>query len=196
MVEEGFDVNFVNTSNFQAVPLFIEDGSCGAVTSFLHIPHADVEKLQDLQIPDNHTVKQKMNWLCASYRGKIYMYDNPNDDWETASVIRWGSIALGGNLVMVEDIVKMVAKPPDGRRREMQMARLVAFRKTDWGKTWQTHPHLIHRAYCAYKNNQFGDSPSGIVYTPLYSPLDWDFAGTYQPKAWYIPLEWLDKQVS
>src|SRR5215813_3558269 len=35
MVEQGFDVNFVNTSNFQAVPLFIEDGSCGGVTSFL-----------------------------------------------------------------------------------------------------------------------------------------------------------------
>ena len=124
------------------------------------------------------------------------MYDNKTDDWESSPSIRWGSIALGGNLVMVEEIVDMVAKPPDGNRREMKMAKLVSFRKTDWGKTWQTHPHLVHRAYCAYKNNQFGDSPKGIVYSPFFSPLDWDFGGTLQPQAWYIPLEWLEKQTA
>ena len=122
------------------------------------------------------------------------MYENEHDSWESSPVIRWGTIALGGNLIMVEDIVKMVAGTPDGIRREMQMARLVSFRKTDWGKTWETHPHLVHRAYCAYKDNQFGDSPKGIVYTPFFSPLDWDFVGIQHPKAWYLPLEWLEKQ--
>ena len=196
MVAQGFDVNFVKTSNFQAVPLFIEDGSCGGVTSFLHIPRADVEKLKGLQISDDpdNTVQQKMHWLCGSYRGKIYMYDEPNDDWEISPFIRWGSIALGGNLVMVDKLVDMVVKPPDNKKRSMTMARLVCFRNTDWGKTWHTHPHLVHRAYCAYHSNHFGDTPHGIVYTPLYSPLDWDFGGTYQPKAWYVPLEWLEKQ--
>jgi hypothetical protein len=195
MVQQGFDWHQIKSTNFQAVKLFIEDGSCGGVTSFLRIPREDINKLQNLQVADNYKTKQKMEWLC-SYRGSIYMYENEHDSWETSPIIRWGTIALGGNLVMVEDIVKMVAGTPDGIRREMQMARLVSFRKTDWGKTWETHPHLVHRAYCAYKNNQFGDSPKGIVYTPLFSPLDWDFVGIQHPKAWYLPLEWLEKQGS
>ncbi len=193
MVKQGFEVVEAGSTNFQAVKLFIEDGSCGGVTSFLRIQRDDINKLKSLQVADNYNAKQKMEWLC-SHRGSIYMYENEDDSWETAPSMRWGTISLGGNLVMVDAIVDMVAKPPDGIRRELKMARLVSFRKTDWGKTWKTHPHLVHRAYCAYKNNQFGDSPKGIIYTPLFSPLDWDFAGTQQPKAFYLPLEWLEKQ--
>jgi hypothetical protein len=193
MHAQGFDVRIVKTSNFQAVPLFIEDGSGGGVSSFLNIPREDVEKLKGLQVPDNYNLAQKMNWLCG-YRGRIYMYDEQSDNWELAKSIRWGSIALGGNVVLIDDIVEMTAKPPDGIKRKIQMARLVSFRKTDWGKTWQSHPYLIHRAYCCYKpDNKFGDSPKGIIYTPLWSPLDWDFAGQIQPKAWYLPMEWLEQ---
>ena len=47
-----------------------------------------------------------MNWLCA-YRGKLYMYDNKDDDWQTAPRIRWGTLALGGNLVQVDGFEEM-----------------------------------------------------------------------------------------
>jgi hypothetical protein len=75
-----------------------------------------------------------------------------------------------------------MAKPIEGKRHEMQMARLVSFCKTDWGQTSQKHHHPIHRSYSTYKKNHFGVSPSGIVYTPLSLPFDWDFGGTYQPQ--------------
>jgi hypothetical protein len=191
MVKQGFDVDFAGTTNFQAVPLYIENGQGGGVSNFLNIPREDIEKLKALQVSDHFPVEHKMEWLCG-FRGKIYMFDNQSDNWHTAPSIRWGTIALGGNLVLVDKVVKMTVKPPDKIKREMDMARLVSFRKTDWGKTWQTHPYLVHRAYCAYKRNKFGDAPKGIVYTPFWSPLDWDFVGVQQPQAWYIPFEWLE----
>src|SRR5215204_1417758 len=108
MAKQGFDVNQVKSTNFQAVKLFIEDGSCGGVTNFLRIPRVDINKLTSLQVEDNYKVKQKMEWLC-SYRGSIYKNEKKDDSWASSPLIRWGTIALGGNLVMVDDIVKMVA---------------------------------------------------------------------------------------
>src|SRR5262245_28420106 len=95
MVEWGFDVNQVGTSNFQAVRCW-NDGNrtFGAVTNFLYIPHDEVMKLRDIQFAEQtdrgyFDADSKMEWLC-SYRGSLYMYDNDTDHWSTAPQIRWG----------------------------------------------------------------------------------------------------------
>lgn len=209
MVAYGFDINIVNqqhntNSNWQNLKLYNTKTGWGAVSNFLHIPREDIDYLRSIQIPDsityldgttrNYDARQKMNWLC-SYRGKIYMYDSEDDNWETASRIRWGTTAIGGNMVSIERYEVMRVPNPANTSQMvwLEMARLKGFRKTDRSKPLAQllSEGIVHRCYCVYRNNQFGDSPRGIVYSPLWSPLDYDFAGTNQPDAFYLPAAWL-----
>jgi len=204
MVKYGFDVSQAGTSNFQAVGLY-NDGvkEFGAVTNFIRISHDEVMRLKALQIEDNYVAKrddwrrQKMNWLCK-YRGTIYFHDNNSDTWSTAPHIRWGTLALGGNLVQVEGTEIIRAKLRNGVKGEVGMARLKGFRMSDWDRPLDDllAEGLVHRCFCAYHHNHFGDSPKGIVYSPFYSTLDWDFVGTTKPNALYIPVEWLEPKDS
>jgi hypothetical protein len=200
MVKYGFDVSQTNTSNFQAVGLY-NNGSreFGAISNFIRVSHADVLRLKALQIEDDYEVKredwrsQKMNWLCK-FRGTIYFFDNDSDQWRTAPYIRWGTLALGGNLVQVVGTEIIRAKMRDGTTRKVEMARLKGFTISDWNRPLDNllAEGLVHRCFCAYKRNHFGDSPKGIVYSPFYSPQGWDFAGTAKATALYIPVEWLE----
>jgi hypothetical protein len=162
-----------------------------------------VLKLKAMQIEDEYEVKkedwrsQKMEWLC-DYRGTIYFYDGPSDDWKSAPCIRWGTAAIGGNVVHVLDIEIIEAKMRDGVTRKVEMARLKGFRASDWDRPLDPllAEGLVHRCFCAYKNNAFGDSPKGIVYSPFFSPQDWDFTGKAKADALYIPTEWLEPKGS
>lgn len=200
MVAYGFDVNQINTSNFQAVALYNNGNKeFGAVSNFIRISHDDVMRLKALQIDDDYESKrsdwhsQKMNWLCK-FRGTIYMFDNDSDQWQTAPYIRWGTLALGGNLVQVLGTDSIRAKMRDGTTRKVEMARLKGFARADWSRPLDDllAEGVVHRCFCAYENNHFGDSPKGIIYSPFYSPQDWDFTGTAKATALYIPVEWLE----
>ncbi|HSB00719.1 MAG TPA: hypothetical protein VLE49_08720 [Anaerolineales bacterium] len=200
MIKYGFDVNQVKTSNFQAVGLY-NNGSkeFGAITNFIRISHAEVMKLKAMQIEDEYVAKienwrsQKMNWLCK-YRGTIYFFDDESDQWPTAPCIRWGTLALGGNLVQVLGTEMIQAKMRDGVTRKVEMARLQGFRASDWSRPLDEllAEGLVHRCFCAYKNNHFGDSPKGIVYSPFFSVRNRDFAGLAVATDLYIPTEWLE----
>ncbi|MBN2119295.1 MAG: phage tail tape measure protein, partial [Anaerolineales bacterium] len=200
MKKYGFDVNQVNTTNFQAVGLY-NDGNkeFGAISNFIRISHSEVMKLKAMQIEDDYVAKrkdwrsQKMNWLCK-FRGTIYFFDEPGDQWQSASRIRWGTLALGGNLVQVLGTEMIQAKFRDGVIRKAEMARLQGFRTSDWGRPLDEllAEGLVHRCFCAYKSNHFGDSPKGIVYSPFFSVRNRDFAGLARPMALYIPVEWLE----
>lgn len=202
MVKYGFDVNQSTPSNFQAVGLY-NDGNqeFGAVQNFIRISHADMMRLRAMQIEDEYKAKQddwrkqKMNWLCK-FIGTIYFFDEEEDQWPTAPQIRWGTLALGGNLVQVEgsDPLVVRTKLRDPEIVEVEMVRLRGFRASDWGRPLDEllAQGLVHRCFCAYSQNDFGESPKGIVYSPFFSPLDWDFSGPTKPTALYIPVEWLE----
>jgi hypothetical protein len=198
MLALGFDVNQVGTTNFQAVGLYNKLTGFGAVTNFIRIARDDIDNLHAMQFEEERngktiTPEGKMGWLC-SFRGKLYMYDDEADAWETASRIRWGTVALGGNLVQVERFEDIEVKLPGGTKGVHRMARLVGFRKTDWSRPLDEllAEGLVHRCYCAYKNNQFGDTPRGIIYSPFYSPQDWDFNGKKKLDAVYLPVVYLE----
>jgi hypothetical protein len=203
MLKYGFDVNQVETTNFQAVGLYNKETGFGAVSNFLYILPDDVRNLQNMQFDQvvegkNASKKGKMEWLC-SFRGKIYMYDNKDDYWESAPRIRWGTVSLGGNLVQVDGFEEMEIQLRGGHPREKHtMARLVGFRKTDWARPLNEllAEGLVQRCYCAYKDNRFGDTPKGTIYSPLFSPLDWDFTGVKRPSAFYLPMEYLEPKAS
>jgi hypothetical protein len=200
MVKYGFDVNVVNTTNFQAVGLY-NDGNreFGAVSNFIRISHEEVMRLKAMQIEDNYVARitdwrsQKMNWLCK-HAGTIYFFDKTYGSWRSASEICWGTLALGGNLVQVVGTQVIRAKLRDGTKRDVEMARLQGFTELDWGRPLDDllAEGLVHRCFCAYKSNHFGDSPKGIVYSPFFSPRGRDFAGLAEAKALYIPTEWLE----
>ncbi len=201
MVALGFDVNQVGTSNFQAVGLYNKLTGFGAVSNFIRIERDDIDNLLAMQFAEERdgkifSPKSKMGWLC-SFRGKLYMYDNEDDSWEESSHIRWGAVALGGNLVQVERFENIEVKLPGGTKAVHKLARLVGFRKTDWARPLDDllAEGLVHRCYCAYKNNQFGDTPKGIVYSPFFSPQDRDFNGKKKIDALYIPAVYLEPKV-
>jgi hypothetical protein len=204
MVKHGFDVNQASPSNFQAVGLYNNGNKqFGAVSNFLRIPHDDVMKLKAMQIEDEYVDKrddwrnQKMNWLCK-FRGTIYFCDDEEEGWPSAPQIRWGTLALGGNLVQVEGTEVIRTKLRDSEVLDVEMARLKGFRATDWSRPLDEllAEGLVHRCFCAMANNRFDDSPKGIVYSPFYSPLDWRFSGTAKPTTLYIPAEWLEPEVA
>jgi len=201
--QAGLSVNIVGTSNFQAVGLYNRVTGWGGVTNFLNIPRKDITNLINMQVEDEYEDKtlawrtQKMNWLCKS-KGTIY-FTGGAEGWSTAQSIRWGTIALGGNLVQVDATEDMlIATRGETQKKWRQMGRLAGFRKTDWSKSLkeQLESGLVHRCYCAYKpDDKFGDTPKGIIYSPFWSPLDWVFIGPSkpQPKAFYLPMDWLEE---
>ena len=200
MIDFHFDVDQVGSTNFQAVGLYNEATGFGGVTNYLYIEREDIENLWEMQFDEvvNGTLftrDLKMNWLAASDRGKIYMLDSEKDSWQKSPRIRWGSIALGGNLVQVEreEDFHPDVKLPSGKTVRT-MARLAGFRKTDWKRPLDEllAEGLVHRCFGAGKGNDFGDSPHGIVYSPFFSPLDWDFAGQDKPSHFYLPLEYFE----
>jgi GH25 family lysozyme M1 (1,4-beta-N-acetylmuramidase) len=195
-------VDIMGTSNFQAIGLWSKVMGFGGVTSFLRIPRADIDRLAALQVEDNYVDKvtnwrdQKMRWLVKP-KGTIYYGINSTETWRTADYVEWGTIGLGYNYVTVEDRETLpVRVPSDDRPRPLDMARLAGFRKTDWGRPLAELLAfgLVHRCYCAYSDDDLGDSPKGIIYSPFWSPLDWTFIGETktQPQAFYVPFEWLE----
>ncbi|MEW5828757.1 MAG: hypothetical protein AB1846_07690 [Chloroflexota bacterium] len=185
-------------SNFQAVSVWNDAfRDFGAIEYYLRIPQADVMRLKALQtFPDGYTANQKMQWLGGDPKGRIYMHEQ-NENWDTAEFLRWGTLTLGNNLVQVDKISRFAVHLPAlpaGQKVTLDMGRLVCFTPADWGATHESHPHLIHRAWCVGANNALIDSPKGIVYTPLWSPLHWTFIGPAkpQPTGFWIPMRWLD----
>lgn len=215
VTEAGASVELVNTSNFQAIGLYNRYTEWGGVSNFLNISRADIDQLISMQVEDEYEDKvedwrsQKMNWLCKE-RGTIYFTGDGVPDWRTASSIRWGTIGLGNNIVAVEGLEDMLVRTRgETKKRWRQMAKLAGFRKSDWNQLFdekgEKAPNfdnalaslvslgLVHRCYCAYAGNRLGDSPKGIVYSPFWSPLDWEFIGPAQPQpsAFYVPVTWL-----
>jgi hypothetical protein len=195
----GLSVEIAGTTNFQAIGLFNKFTSWGGVSNFLNItPRADIDKLIALQVEDEYEDKQpdwrsqKMNWLCKS-KGTIY-FTGDEPGWRTATRIKWGTIALGNNIVQVDGFEEMfIQLRGETRKRWVTMARLVGFRKSDWGRPLNEllALGLVHRCYCAYSGNTLDDTPKGIIYSPFWSPLDWDFSGMTQPQAFYLPVDWM-----
>ena len=211
VAQGGFSVHLIKSSNFQAVKLWSPEGGWGGVTNFLRIPHDEIMRLAAMQIEDDFELKkpstsktpdrwliQKMNWLCKP-DGTIYFSKDMKGNWQIFPSINWGTIALGGNLVAVERTTTVTLKlPNETKKREVKMAKLKGFRPSDWNRPLEDllAEGLVHRCFCAYKKNHFGDSPKGIIYSPFFSLRDWDFPGKKKPSAQYLPMDWLEPKAS
>lgn len=188
----GYDVNQVGTTNWQNIALWNRFTGYGAVANYLWIERVWIDYLRSIQFASEngvgewHDEDSKMNWLCRD-KGAIYL-DAGN--WETLPRIKWGTTSIGGNNVTVEEYAIQRAEDKSIHKVvDLPMARVKCFRKSDIGRPLNSllEEGIVHQCYCVYKNNGFGDSPKGVVYSPMWSPLDWDFGGTQQPEAFWIP---------
>ncbi|HEY5731857.1 MAG TPA: DUF5915 domain-containing protein [Anaerolineales bacterium] len=180
-------------SNFNPLPIFSNSGTWSAIVNALILPREDVDGLIDLQEEDEYTVREKMNWLVYEGNNDRPYWCKGQGDWKTAKRIWWGTIVFGGQWVLTDgDVTFFTQLPQEKSPRDVPMKRLVCFRKSDWGKTHHTHPWLVHRATQVDDKDRFSDEPRGIIYSPLWSPLDWKFAGNPKLDAFYIPTDWLE----
>lgn len=217
VAEGGFSTFNIGTSNFQAIGLYNKANNwTGGVSNFLRIPQSDIKRLAALQVEDDFLEKkpgwnnqydmeswraQKMNWLIKE-KGTIYFYyhHRSSGHWSTLDYAEWGTIAIGNTFVQVIDIETLTVPGTDKRikgKRTRKMCKLAGFRRSDWERPLHelVASGLVHRCYCAYLGDDIGDSPKGIVYSPFWSPLDWQFIGPAQdqPDGFYIPEDWLIK---
>ena len=194
LVEQGeLSAILARTSNFNPLPLWSDSGTWSAVVNALIIPRDDIERLVDLQVQDTMKLKNKMNWLVHDGYAKRPYWCDGLGEWSTAPQIWWGTILFGGQLVLTDGDETFFTKlPGEKEKRWVPMKRIVCFRKRDWGVTHDTHPWLIQLATEVDHRDRFNSTPKGgTIYSPLWSPLDWEFSGKHKPKAFYIPTDWL-----
>jgi len=185
--------------NFQEmIPFIKEIGEFNSVSFQLRIPkhYWDYVIAINSTIQDGHATERKIDWLVSP---KGSMYFSEQDDHMTATDVTWGTILIGNNRVTVEgfEIIENV-RPPNGKNARRVMARIAGFRKSDVGRPLSEllNEGKIHRCWCAYwKNgkNILGDTPVGVVYSPVWSPEDFSFVGRHKPKNLYVPADWLIK---
>jgi len=199
----GLDTEIVHTSNFQAVGLYNRVTGFGAISNYVHILRDDIDHLIDMQFDQivdgkKMRVEDKMNWLCQ-YEGRIYFFDNRKDSWQSSERIRWGTLALGGNLVQVVDedwiTLRYPGEKPGEKPVKRRMMKLKGFRKSDWSRPIDEllAEGLVHRCFVANSGNSFADTSRGIVYSPFYDVTQWTFNnGTAHPDGLWIPWHYLE----
>lgn len=193
MTAWGYDTKQVGLSNWQNIALWNEHTGFGAISNYLWIERLWIDYLRSIQfdgfngVGEYHNKDSKMNWLCRD-KGAMYL---DAGGWKTADRIKWGTTAVGANNVTVEEyrVLSVWDKSVAGYR-DTKMARVKCFRKSDFERPLEVllAEGIVHRCYTAnMPDNGFSDSPKGIVYSPMWSPLDWDFGGTQQPTGFWIP---------
>lgn len=179
-------------SNFNPIPLWLDNNQWSAIAQALIIPHADVMRMSSMQDPsDGFSVDEKMRWMVYDGHGTRPMWTK-GGKWFEAPQAWYGTMAFGNNIIQVDDQKSFMTKlPNEDQVRSVSMYRLVCFRNTDWGKTHKTHPHLIHKATEVNDQDKLNEYPRGTIYSPLWSPLDWDYSGTFRPQGMWVPVDWV-----
>lgn len=181
----------ITGGNFQVITLFTPIGNFQAVQQFQKLDTTAMTLLKSLQIADaNFTAAQKMNWLCSDGEGRPYW--TKGGKWSDGkwTVFEFGTLVFGGQKIAVEMnngapveyVFKGNYKTDTGGRHNITFYKLEGLRKADIPLvnsgiiSHATHPHLIQKATAANAGsggNAYTDTPRGIIYHPVWSPLDW-----------------------
>lgn len=156
--------------------------------------YSDIISVMDVVLPDGYTLRAKMGWLIntdgfSSSRPSSPMWSN-GDWWKpfpngNALEVRYGTMVYGGQQVCVSKDLFFLDS--------MNMRELKLFSRSDWGKTFSTHPFLMeHATVATYPSNGYGDYPRGYVQCPVaLNPKDFGFSGIFNASRYFIPDKWL-----
>lgn len=187
--EDGMDTAKEGFSSFQEVPLFTPAGGFGAISQFQRLANTEEICLSSMQNADDgfgFTVEQKVyGWLISGINGE-------REYWKKDGALVFGTMVNGGQVIQVETDgqgrpVEYVFKanyrndPVAMGKHDITFYKLLGLRRSQVADvaaqriTHKTHPHLVHRCTVAwYPDNRYTDhTPKGIIYTPVWSPLDY-----------------------
>jgi hypothetical protein len=185
-------------SNFGYVQVHVPGLGEGSVTICTRLTPADVLKLKAMQIPGALlTVDQKMNRLI--YQGKYVhpMWTNDdNNGWQTAAEVRNGACVFTNQKVLIDKYATLRARVPGQNYDDLRaMGRLVCFKPTDWDKTYDTHPHIIHHMTGVSTGNVHSENPHGEIFIPILDPAHFNLTPMNASviKEYWIDLAYLTK---
>ncbi len=173
-------------SSFMIIPVWIpETRSWSGVTNFSVLP--ETEQVQGLQPKDGHTLTEKMNWLVTAGNGTAPMWTGDTTiTWQNATEYRVGCMLWGNQVFAASEVVTAV----NVNGQIIGMRRVLPFRR----EYWDTQPEWMFPQACiAGKDNKLSyDWGRGEIRTMqmLLNPAQYDFAGTIQPQAFWMPADW------
>jgi len=147
----------------------------------------DMAKVAAMQVPDESTIAAKMDWFCYGQRGT------------TGAPMISTNWMLGAEMIVnfypgqkVEVLeTKTLFIDWQGVKDYQPMVRLRTFSRSDFGKTWASHPHLVHKVTAVSGANSYREKVKGTVYSPVALGPDFDFAGNFVPAQWWVMERWL-----
>jgi hypothetical protein len=156
----------------------------------------EIMAIKDIVLPDGYELQRKMKWLICD-RSEGSPTNNimwANTIWYNADTVYYGTMVNAGQPVAVSTqtyTIKAKLKNYTTTRQEYHICKkLLAFRRSDWGKL---NPYLLQYATVAnMPDNGYGEYPRGHVLCPVaLDGRDFDFAGTFTPTDYYLPVNWL-----
>ncbi len=198
---DGMSTADIQVGNFQEVPLFhtLKDkpshGEFNAISCFQELGPEELALLKRLQPDDaakyGYTLKQKMNWLIGPPDlrppGQIYWSEQVGWDDPALKRFRYGTLVFGGQKVLVETSAAgaKVEYQFTGKFRKREKSELITFykvigmRKAEAGRPVDELFREGKVQICTSANrtgkgeNLYTETLKGIVYSPVWSPLDY-----------------------
>ena len=188
----------INVGNFGYVQVHVIGLGEGSVTICTRLNHTEVLKLRDMQIEQTLTKDQIMGKLIYTGKYAQPMWTNDeNNDWRTSVEVRNGACVYTNQKVLIDRYATLMAKMPGQSYNAMRrMGRLVCFKPTDWGKTYRTHPWLIHHMTGVNSDNVHHENPHGNeIFIPILDPAHFNLTpmNSYVVKEYWIDLEYVTK---
>ena len=188
--ELGLSYEEFGFSSFQVIPTWIaETRTWSAVSNFSIMDTYGTKKLQEIQVQDGFELRVKMNWLVMNGFASSPMWTGSSKNWQDAPEYRVGTM-LWGDQIFAATTETFNVQTSLGLQ---SCRKILPFRKIDWFRSPDAHPHLFPWACVSGPNNGISFSwGRGKIRTMLQvlDPIDYKFAGSIVPTAFYMPENW------
>lgn len=169
-------------------------GTWSAISNFSTLTHGDMLNIAAWQKPEaGYTVSQKMNYLYHEMSNHETVAELWGvGKWDETPQASYGHMVHAGQWVAVSDVIENISAtmPNEKTKRVVQMRELLLFRRSDFVKSFTTHPWLVQKATAAYPTDRYGETVRGEVFmSVMLDPRD--FPANNRVARALLPVEWL-----
>lgn len=143
---------------------------------------SDMAKIAAMQPSDGYSIEAKMSWFTYGDAGTTGA-PMVSTNWKLGAEMI-ANFYPGQKVEVLERRTMFIDW--NGVKRDVPMVRLRTFTRADFGKTWASHPHLIHKVTAVSRTNSYREQVKGTVYSPVALSAEFDFAGNFVPAQWWI----------